>query len=78
MSKNTSAPAFPIAESHGIATDFPWTQGISMRDYFAARAIDMAAMDDEVSPRYGEKMSYRGIAERAYLMADSMLSAREK
>lgn len=32
-------PAFPCAEDHKVAADFPWTQGLNKRELFAGMAI---------------------------------------
>lgn len=63
-STNTGGPAFPVPDIDGSAV----CEGMTLRDYFAAKAlavIYMDADDDEHS------------AQRAYEMADAMLKARE-
>lgn len=59
-------PAFP-------KTTVPWQDGMTLRDYFAAKAlpeiIRQAALVDEVPDS--------DLARQAYLMADAMLKARE-
>lgn len=72
--KHTGGPAFPVWELNGSGkaemTDF----GMSLRDYFAAKA--MAAM--VASPDYVEGSWFQeDIAIQAYTMADAMLKARE-
>lgn len=86
MSPN-NPPAFPglSAEMTGIDSDGNerWdtepSGGMSLRDYFAAKAIPVATKWEEESPTYDshDNPTFRGIAERAYLMADAMLKARE-
>jgi hypothetical protein len=59
-------PAFPIK-------DFPYKEshdGLSMRDYFAAKAMQGLLASDVYAPK--DKF-----AENAYAMADAMLKARE-
>lgn len=55
--------------------------GVSMRDYFAAKAMPMAWAAEEQRPTgpYREHMepTYAGIASRAYHLADAMLKARQ-
>lgn len=72
MSSDSSWPAFP---SHGTMGEVAH-QGMTLRDYFAARAIDAAAADELRHPTYDEA-TYKGTAERAYLYADAMLKARQ-
>jgi hypothetical protein len=51
--------------------------GMSLRDYFAAVALSVAATDEAMSPT-NDGPSYQGTAERAYLYANAMLRARAK
>lgn len=77
MSKDTSAPAFPVTLPSGESYQGHLPHdGMTLRDYFAAKAIHgtMAAMDS------GER-NYtppKTIAESAYRLADAMLAARVK
>jgi hypothetical protein len=61
---NTGGPAFPTP-THNLQND-----GMTLRDYFAAKAMAsvIARGDDTNRP---------GMAEWAYAMADAMLKARE-
>jgi hypothetical protein len=58
-------------------TAFPWTHdditctGMTLRDYFAAKAMQ------NMTYRLDEGISYEGIAEDAFVMADAMMKARE-
>jgi hypothetical protein len=64
-------PAFPVQDAS------TWQgHGMTLRDYFAAKSIPMAAALEDSHPTYGEFPGYCGIAERAYLMADALLAAR--
>ena len=91
MSKaNTGGPAFPL---QSIGPDFaPGYAGMTLRDYFAAKAMQgLMAMEraSEYVDEYGDEMSYeegsvgtlfvhtKHLAEEAYMIADSMLKARE-
>lgn len=68
MSKiNTGGPAFPSAHPHGQE------EGMTLRDYFAAKAMQARINDSKLSPMY----SFEDHADRAYKMADAMLKARE-
>ncbi len=71
-------PAFPLPvadqECHGRFES--GCGGISMRDYFAARAMqaDLSNWPEDAS----DWLKYRDdLARRYYLMADAMLKARE-
>jgi hypothetical protein len=67
---NTGKPAFPFSPS---PTHFS-SSGMTLRDYFAAKAMQgIVAADSDPNP---EKVG--SIAEQAYILADAMLSQREK
>ncbi len=57
-------PAFPTAMNQ--------TEGLTLRDYFAAKA-----MQGIVANPNAQGMSYREISDRAFAQADAMLKARE-
>lgn len=61
--------AFPMNYAEG--TNF----GMSMRDYFAARALGLI---NENMKQRGANMSFEAIASTAYNIADAMLSERNK
>jgi len=65
MNTNTGGPAFPTGT--GVT---PYNPGMTLRDYFAAKAMQavIARGDDTNRP---------GMAEWSYAMADAMLKARE-
>lgn len=69
--KGDGGPAFPVAEDHKIASEFPWTQGISMRDYFAAAALT------GICGVPGRVVLGEFEAKAAYAIADAMLAARK-
>ena len=60
---NTGGPAFPPSNPG-------YAQGMTLRDYFAAKAMQsvIARSDDSNRP---------GIAEWSYAMADAMLKSRQ-
>ena len=68
---NTGGPAFPI-KGPIMSID---EQGLSIRDYFAAKA-----MQGQIGNplKLGDDEGHRLIAERSYRMADAMLKAREQ
>ena len=66
-------PAFPL-HNHGAQTLGLHFTGMSLRDYFAAKAIEGATVSAASNVRFNHAL----IAEEAYLLADAMLAAREK
>lgn len=66
---NTGGPAFPT-EYREDSTQ-PCAEGMTLRDYFAAKAMQavIARGDDTNRP---------GMAEWSYAMADAMLKARDQ
>ena len=69
--KDTGGPAFP--HPSGWRRDPEISDGMTLRDYFAAKA--MAGILSSVAPSLFDEHSAR-IAARAYLTADAMLKAR--
>ena len=63
-------PAFPYFGHTG------WSQGncMTLRDYFAAKAIEGATVSAASNVRFNHAL----IAEEAYLLANAMLKEREK
>lgn len=57
---NTGGPAFPFGTAFA---------GMTLRDYFAAKAMQSIVTMDHVD-------TYESAADRAYAMADAMLKAR--
>jgi hypothetical protein len=66
----TGGPAFPIVVGDQM------TQGMSLRDYFAAKAMQgwLATYPNDMAV---QNVSPTNIADFAYEMADSMMKARE-
>lgn len=76
--KNTGGPAFP---SHGSMGEVVQS-GMTLRDYFAAKAMPAIYQDmweDVRAGRFGNVPEdwKIGVAMDAYAMADAMLRARE-
>jgi hypothetical protein len=69
ITKDTGGPAFP-------RTQYPNETGMTLRDYFAAKALQGLLADPEPFEDCGEglPMAY---AYEAYVYADAMLRARE-
>ena len=69
-------PAFPLAVEGSFTN-----MGLSMRDYFAAKAMVGVMTDRKEQQYWGEEYGIEDMiaftAERAYEQADAMLKARE-
>lgn len=86
MSNDTSGPAFPTENAYTVTTQ----QGMTLRDYFAAKAMqglmstDLAYeyVDEETGiPNDGEDgtlfVHTKHLALESYMIADMMLEARK-
>ena len=62
----SNTPAFPQYQPHPD----PFSHGMTLRDYFAAKAMQGLLASDVYAPK--DKF-----AENAYAMADTMMKARE-
>lgn len=69
--KNDGGPAFPIG-----STPEEWGNGMTLRDYFAAKAMQ-AWLSDTKAEFYDPKMQ-EAAAKYGYMIADQMLKARLK
>jgi hypothetical protein len=69
--KNTGGPAFPSSEYDPRYNRHVAIGGMTLRDYFAAKAMQglMVDIPDPIHVEY--------VADAAYKMADAMLKARE-
>lgn len=69
-----SGPAFPVHETPD-STDSP---GMTLRDYFAAKAMQgfLAHHESDYAPLIDEKVPM--LAREAYRLADAMLAERAK
>ena len=71
---NTGGPAFPNTDATISKEGDYWNyQGMTLRDYFAAKAMEASIGDATRPPAY----TYADKAKYAYEMADAMLKARE-
>ena len=70
MGASDGGPAFPVIGMKDGCT-FDNEDGMSLRDYFAAKAMQALYCDRNYGPR-----NWR-LAEAAYEMADLMIAARE-
>lgn len=66
MSTNTGGPAFPIVVGDQM------TQGMTLRDYFAAKAMQGIMTDTDMT------MGVDKIAAWSYRQADAMIAARNQ
>jgi hypothetical protein len=67
-------PAFPL-HNHGVQTLGMHISGMTLRDYFAAKAMQAAITGCATRGEVGVYSNWAGLA---YGMADAMLAAREK
>ena len=70
MTKDTGGPAFPAPAGVTHITE----QGMSLRDYFAGKAMQAILSED---PDYHQKYEFIDLADFSYQCADAMLKARE-
>ena len=93
---NNDQPAFPVTgfeTRHGQGMQAVYHSGLSLRDYFAAKAMQGIIGTEraqEFVDNHGKEMGYEPgdwgtlfihsefLAEEAYMIADQMLRAREK
>lgn len=68
--KHTGGPAFPVLQD---GCQFPRAEGMTLRDYFAAKAMQAL-----VGAEFRQDFTTEEDASYAYKMADAMLAAREK
>lgn len=67
----TGGSAFPVSQAEGDDWFFSGTGGMTLRDYFAAKAMQACLADPECT------LSQRGISVFAYEIAGHMLAVRE-
>ena len=73
-STNTGGPAFPVPDIDGSAV----CEGMTLRDYFAAKAMQGFLMDDALHKEASAAPEWlKSIADASYELADAMLKARE-
>ena len=62
--------AFPVGNSERV-----WEEGMDLRDYFAAKALQGLLNDSNMNSSYFNNV---GTAKLSYELADAMMKAREK
>jgi hypothetical protein len=73
--KKTGGPAFPFPSD--CSAGEPGELGMTLRDYFAAKAMQQVMAANPVTGQYPHISDFGDVAESAYAMADAMLAARE-
>jgi hypothetical protein len=79
FNKPKNPPAFPFSVDNGETVKY--MTGMTLRDYFAARAMQVILQSQYEDGIYiGDKdnISEQVCANSAYIMADAMLKAREQ
>ena len=82
--KNTGGPAFPTSTDQFGSTDASVHGGMTLRDYFAAKAMQALTQSEQFLREASEWRKIDGedvedaIAGSAYDLADAMLKAREQ
>ena len=78
MSINTGGPAFPTESAQQTGTHTWHYEGMTLRDYFAAKAMPIAAGGlNQPGENFVRDDHYSRLAQDAYKLADAMLKARE-
>lgn len=79
MSNKTGGPAFPELGNVGYNSEWQIESGMTLRDYFAAKAMAsiVRRWDGHSFGGGPESPQYKDLAEDAYYIADAMLRARE-
>ena len=70
---NTGGPAFPTLNEHQAGPTLWQYTGMTLRDYFAAKAMQGICANEQTAGK-----SYDEVSLRAWKMADAMLKAREQ
>lgn len=79
--KNNGGPAFPTSRVNMNGEVVPDEVGMSLRDYFAAKAMTMTMMEFEQdwdAHAFEQPSFLDWAAERAYAIADAMLKVRQE
>jgi hypothetical protein len=83
MANKTGGPAFPwgtpsipVSGHPGTYTGGGGSSGMSLRDYFAAAALQGAMANERLLPSTESELSH--LAMRVYEMADALLAERER
>ncbi len=78
MSNKTGGPTFPELGNVGYNSDWQCEAGMTLRDYFAAKALSgWLASYPESNSHPIVAGNADAVAKHSYMMADAMLKARE-
>lgn len=81
MNENDGGPAFPVSDGSGRVTftePFPLSGGMSLRDYFAAKALSIVMQSSDIQDVLSWAAWTSKVAKVAYEVADAMMEARSK
>jgi hypothetical protein len=67
-----------VKRTEAVDKSNPPASHMSLRDYFAAKALPMAWHEVKEMMRFDKDLAFNSVAERSYLMADAMLAERSK
>lgn len=70
-------PAFPFDEKEGDGTHYHSHGGMTLRDYFAAKAMQSFMQGAVLPPGFDAAEQLAFTASRAYEVSDAMIAARE-
>ena len=73
--KDNGGPAFPMIRDIRHNPDWDHEEGMTLRDYFAAKAMQTILSQIQEFPDENWRV---GVAKDAYMMADAMLAERAK
>jgi hypothetical protein len=76
MTQENQSPAFPFTEMHTHGSPYIQWKGMTLRDYFAAKAMQ-GLLASPRTPTEDKVVTDTVVAKYSYLMADAMLKARE-
>lgn len=73
---NDGGPAFPFLELDGAGMPYQQNPGVTVRDYFAAKAMHQFLQGAVIPAGYDPTNEFASLAAHSYAMADAMLKAR--
>ena len=76
--QNNGGPAFPFLELDGAGAPYHQNEGLSVRDYFAAKVMHQILRGAVIPHGFDATKVFAEVAARAYEMADAMLKARSQ
>lgn len=76
MTTNTGGPAFPTTDFTSAGQLIPGADGMTLRDYFAAKAMQ-GVLASNTEHEHEDAHIFDAIAEASYKQADAMLARRK-